>query len=224
MIVMTAFFARKKKYNNLLTVFKKSLKKTMPNVSFKLLKMDMPENVDHKRDAAFAFIAAAEYALKHQSGLLAVADTDLMFLKSIESVRRFKFDIAITTRKSNLKYNTGLWFMRPTARAKEFIERWIFETNILINNFCEYENFCWEYGGIDQASLYLTLQKDRKASVLELPCQEWNATQSEWKNINKKTRVVHFKSQLRGICCGKDITEKNLYLLPLVKKWRSFLK
>lgn len=225
MTIMTAFFARKKKYNALLKVFKNSMRAIMPKVKFRLLKIKKPENIDHKRDTAFAFIAAAKYALAHNKGILAVADCDLMFLQSIEDINRLQFDIAVTTR-NKMKYNTGLWFMKPTARAKKFIERWIFNTEIIMNNFCKYEDFCWQHGGIDQASLFMTLQKNKKASVLELPCQIWNATQSEWRNVDYNTRVIHIKSKLRLAVFGKLTVDKEgefNYLLPLIKKWRSFL-
>jgi len=226
MKIATAFFARKSKYSKLLKVFKNSVKETMPEIKLKIIKMDKPKNIDHKRDTAYSFLAAAEYAIDHGSGLLAIADCDLMFLKSIESIKHEKFDIAITVR-NKMKFNTGLWFMRPTARAKDFVKYWIEKTKILMNDFCRYEDFCWKHGGIDQASLFLTIEKFKKINILELPCQEWNATQSEWRNVNEDTRVIHIKSQLRGFCCDPDkmieMDEKWNYLLPLIKKWRDYL-
>lgn len=224
MKIITVFFARSNKYHKLLKVFENSLKAHMIDVDYERIDIPKPENIDHKRDTAFAFLAAAKHALYHKKGILAVADCDLMFLKSIESISNYDFDIAITTR-NKMKYNTGLWFMRPTKAAQKFIIQWIIKTNYLKDNFCEKEGYCWEFGGIDQAALHDTIKKNKKAKVLELPCVEWNATQSEWKNINDHTRVIHIKSALREFCCKpkKKPGEKYEYLKPLIEKWRDYL-
>lgn len=224
MKLITVFFARKNKYYELLKVFNNSMRIVMPEIKFKLIKIKKPENIDHKRDTAFAFLAAAEYALKSNC-LLAVADCDLMFLKSIKDIHNFEFDIAITTR-NKMKYNTGLWFYRPNKRSQVFLKKWIANTKILMNNFCKYESFCWSHGGIDQASLYMTVEKNKKTKIIELPCQEWNATQTEWNSINENTRVIHIKSKLRSAIFNNteiDPYGEYSFLIPLIKKWRSFL-
>lgn len=226
MKIITVFFARKKQYNKLLKVFTNSLVSAMPEIQYEIIKMPLPvyKNVDHKLDTAHAFIEAAEYCMGHKE-FLAVADCDLMFLKSIEDIKQMQFDIAITVRnkKSKMKYNTGLWFFRPTQRSYNFLKQWIKNTKKLMNNFKRYEDFCWLHGGIDQASLYLTMKKYKdKTSILELPCQEWNATQSEWLKVNKKTRVVHIKSKLRLSVFGK-IEVKNNKIKRLIDRWKDFL-
>lgn len=225
MKTITVFFARKNKYNSLLKVFEKSFKHIMPQVKLKIIKTKLPPNVDHKRDTAYAFIKAAEYAMKSNS-ILAIADCDLMFLKSIEEIEKKDFDIAITIRKSSLKYNTGLWFCKPTKKAKSFLKKWIKNTLKLMNNFTAYETFVHNWGGIDQASLHMTLEKSKGVKILELPCEIWNSTQSEWQTINEKTKVVHIKSKLRSYVLNKDldINDKSIYssLRPVIKKWREY--
>lgn len=223
MKIITVFFARKKKYNKLLKVFQRSLKKEMPGSSYEIVRIKKPENIDHKRDTAYAFLAACEYALKSKE-VLAICDTDLLFTGDIRTVEEKTFDIAITTRNS-IKYNTGLWFFKPTKKARLFLKRWMKNTKLIMDNFCRFEDFSWQHGGIDQASLYLTIQKNNYAKILELPCKTWNATQSEWKFIDENTKVIHIKSQLRGFCVGDhDIDEKFNYLIPIIEKWRSYLK
>ena len=224
MKIITVFFARSPKYNKLLKVFETSLKLHMPNIDYQRIDIPKPKNIDHKRDTAFAFIAAAKHALYHKKGIIAVADCDLMFLKSIENIKQYDFDIAITTRKK-MKYNTGLWFMRPTKEAKKFLIEWMIKTVYLMKNFCEQEEFCWDHGGIDQAALHLAIQKNTETKILELPCMEWNATQSEWRNINDQTRVIHIKSKLREFCCKlkKVPGEQYQYLNPIIETWRYYL-
>lgn len=225
MKIITVCFARKFYYNKLLRVFENSLKAVMPKIKPKILRPKLPRSIDHKRDTAFAFIAAAKYVLKAKH-LTAVCDCDLMFLKSIADITEKDFDIAVTTR-SKVKYNTGLWFYRPSNNAALFVREWIEQTNNIMKDFCTWEDFCWNHGGIDQASLYLTIRKlKRKIKILELPCEEWNSTQSEWRYIDENTRIIHIKSQLRGFCCKPNknkITEKWEFLRPYVKMWKGFL-
>lgn len=219
MKIVTVYFERKSKFRTYLKVFKISAKKTMPKANIEIIKPDMPVNIDHKRDTAFAFIAAAEYALNSKESL-AVCDVDLMFIKSIMDIEKKSFDIAVTTR-NKMKYNTGLWFYRPSKQSRAFVKEWIKNTHKIVNNFCKYEEFSWKNGGIDQASLALTVKKNKDCKIHELPCLEWNATQSEWKHVTEATRVIHIKSKLAQVAFGKPIPEGHEYMEPLIKKWKE---
>jgi hypothetical protein len=223
MNIATVYFERKKTYKKFLRVFKKSAYTAMSKVKLKIIRPDLPQNIDHKRDTAFAFLDAARYALKSDKPL-AIADIDLMFVRSIEDVWNLDFDLAVTVR-AGIKYNTGLWFYRPNERSVAFVKQWIKNTKFLMNNFCEYEGYSWKHGGIDQASLHMTVVKNKEAKILELPCQEWNATQSEWKHVDENTRVVHFKSKLRLATFKRiEVPEGHNYMRPLIKKFKRFLK
>jgi hypothetical protein len=225
MKIIAIYFQRKPAYKKMARVFENSLVSCMPAVKYEIVKIKHPKNIDHKRDCAYAFLAAANRVLREKE-LTIVCDIDLLFLKPILDIANFNFDIAVTVRKS-IPYNTGLWAYRPTARARQFIEKWIYYTHTIMKNFCKYEGFSWDNGGIDQASLKWTMDKNQNnciATVKELDCQEWNATQSEWKLINNKTRVIHYKSKLRKACFKDDFNyEKLEYLKPLVRIWRDFL-
>ena len=222
MKIISILFERKRKYNALATVFERSLKAVMPRIDYEIIRIKMPPNVDHKRDTAYAFLAAANYVLK-QKKLIAVADIDFLFLKSIEDIQQKQFDIAVTTR-NKMKYNTGLWFYRPGVRSAAFVRKWIRYTKKIVDNFCNYEEFSWTHGGIDQASLFWTVGKCPNINLLELPCLTWNATQSEWKHVNEYTKIIHIKSKLRTIIFKKkEIPAELSYLRPFVQKWRSYL-
>jgi hypothetical protein len=222
-LIVTAFFDRKKRYNKFLKVFKRSAYKEMSSVKVVTLNMELPPNIDHKRDTAYAFIAAAKYALKSNKPL-AIADVDLMFTGDIMSVWKYDFDIAVTVR-SNPKYNTGLWFIRPTKTAKLFLKEWIYSTKRLMKLFDKKYKFIWSHGGLDQASLFLAAKKNKTAIIKELPCQVWNACQGDWQFVDDNTKVVHVKSKLRLVAVNnKDIPEGMEYLKPLAKKWRRYLK
>lgn len=223
MKIISVYFERRPKFIKYKKVFLRSASRHMPKIKVKLVRPKMPPNIDHKRDTAFAFLTACEYVIRSHERL-AICDIDLMFMKSIIDVNKRKYDIAITTRQSKMKYNTGLWFYKPTNRARYFIERWMKNTQYLMDNFCENEEFSWTYGGIDQASLHMTIEQIKDIKLIELPCLEWNATQSEWKHITKNTRVIHIKSKLAQACLGKKgIIEEYPYYKPIVKEWRKYL-
>lgn len=223
MKIVTVYFERKKQYRKFLTVFRRSARAIMPKVKIEIVTPEMPKNIDHKRDTAFAFLAAANYALRSKVPLV-IADVDLMFVKPINDVWKIPFDIAVTTR-NEMKYNTGLWLYRPSEKSRLFVKQWIKNTKHLMRNFCKYEDFTWQHGGIDQASLYMTIKGNKAIKIKELPCLEWNACQGEWKHADDKTRVIHIKSKLRLAALGKiDIPEGHEYMIPLVKKWRKYLK
>ncbi|MGD8307395.1 MAG: putative nucleotide-diphospho-sugar transferase [Ignavibacteria bacterium] len=225
MKIVAIYFERKKKFRSFKRVFFKSCKKIMPKTKCQVIEIPLPENIDHKRDTAYAFLAACKYALRSKV-FLAICDIDLMFQKSILDIEKVKFDIAITTRQSNMRYNTGLWFYRPTKKAKIFVKRWYNNTRKILHNFCEYEEFSHQYGGIDQAALHTTINENKKigAKIVELSCLEWNATQSEWKHITENNRVIHVKSGLSGACFGKPIPEGHEYMKKIIDIWKGYAK
>jgi len=229
MKILTVCFARKNRYKKLLTVFKKSLHDVMPGMSYEIIKPPLFINNDKnkyrriKKDVKYAFDIAVNYVLKSKE-LIAVCDVDLMFLRSIKNIVDKEFDIAITVRNRNkAKCNTGIWFYRPSKRSRLFVKKWMQNTNYLINNFVEKTDFIRSHGGIDQAGLHMTVGNKLDINLLELPCLEWNATQSEWKDLNKKTRVVHIKSKLRLACFDRLDNELLKEILkPIIKKWKGY--
>ncbi len=223
MKLITVYFARSKNYKNFLTVWERSARRVMPAIRIKIIKPGKSKSIDHKRDTAIAFIEAANYALKSNEALI-ITDVDMMFTDRVDTAWEQKFDIAVTVRDYRAKYNTGLWFYRPTKKAKKFLKLWIKNTNWIVNNFKKLTELIGTHGGIDQASLFMTINSIKNIDILELPCQIWNACQTEWENVNKETKVIHVKSKLRLTATGRnEVPEKMQYLKPLIKKWRSYL-
>lgn len=225
MILVAAYFEEREEYKNLLKIFRSSALKHMPYADIRIIEGDKinREKLDHHQDTFIGFKLAAEYALKLNKPC-AVCDIDLMFKKSIKDVFEKDFDIAVTIRDLPARYNTGMWFYKPTHEAKVFLEQWIHYTGIFARNFEEIQDGIKKYAGIDQYSLACMIKKNHKAKILELPCQEWNAEQSSWKYINDKTRVVHLKSQLRNEIFGRPqnmkydgIISNNIKIIPECK-------
>ncbi len=185
-----------------------------------ILAKDPPVQTDHPKLTYFGFIPAAIEALSSPCNI-AVADIDLMFRGDISTVFSYDFDIAVTVRDHRMIYNTGLWFAKPTFKARQFIRRWIELTHKVYNEFTiEVVN---RWGGIDQQSLAETIEEMPDVNVLQLPCRIWNAEQTCWKYITDETKVIHIKSGLRPLCLRDvPIPDKHRYLRPIIEEWKSY--
>lgn len=212
--------------NTLFNAFEASAREVMPDAE--IVQVKFPSFVEDRKNRALminqAFIAAAKAAISFQEPV-AVCDVDLMFLRSIEDAFDKSFELAVTVREK-MRYNTGLWFYRP--EAEPFVNHWIDASLEIFDRVHgprpdpKMISKNQEFGGIDQTALAFVRESGaHDCNVLELPCQEWNATQTEWQAIDDKTRVVHIKSQLRNACFNK-----NLAVPPgcgtIVKRWREY--
>lgn len=206
-------------YADLLRVFRRSAERAMPAAQLDLINIPEPPYQDRVRKIAACFIASAEAAMASTEPVC-VADIDLMFYRSIADVFDRPFDIAITVR-DGIPYNTGLWFARPTESARLFLREWIENTRLIVDNQQEFREYVRFHGGIDQASLAMTLAENETARVIQLPCVEWNNCQDEWIRFSELTRVVHIKSRLRLLCQNKipELTQ-DFYLRPIINEWR----
>lgn len=227
MKIIAAYFNRKNKYKKLLKVFLRSLKKVMPKIKIKLLKPEIKTKYNRKNDITSSFLETAYYALESKEDLI-IADVDLMFLKSIGDIFKHEFDIAITIRgDSGKQYNTGLWFYRPTEKAQKFLRLWIIETERLIAEAKKNKKWLFSHGGVDQMSLHRILELNEKkkyANIKRLPCKVWNACQTEWEKVDKKTRVVHIKSKLRSyVLKGQKPREHLKAIKKLGTIWKGYL-
>jgi len=224
MRILTVFFDRTGAYTRLLTVFYKSLKKHMPGASLAVLRVPAPENSNTFLDTFYGFIPAIEEAMKTKE-LICVADADLMVTGDFSEIENESFDLAVTVRNGQFRYNTGVWFYRPSEKGRRFLELWKENTIKVFNNFSM--AVIMEYGGIDQQSLYETIEQYKKIDssfkIKFLPCREWNCEQTEWKNRDEKTKIIHIKSGLRPVCLGqKELQEKHRYLKDIVKEWQDY--
>lgn len=220
MRLVTALFDRDGDYRRMYRVLERSAAEFMPEVKPELIHCEPPEGSDPFRDTYFGFLPAAREALTTEEPI-AVADADLMFTGSITDVWDFDFDLAFTARDHRMRYNTGLWFARPTDAARKFMADWIDETALCYDAFSM--RMVHDNGGIDQQSLFNMLQRRQGAKILLLPCQIWNAEQTCWNRVTPETKVIHIKSGLRPVCLGRAALEpKHARLQPIVDKWRHY--
>lgn len=204
-------------YARLRRVFERSAAAVMPSVPIEVI--ELGARAGTRQDAmADCFVAAAERAIEI-GGEVAVCDLDLMFLREIESAFASSFDVAYTVRDTSLRYNTGIWFMQSSGRL--FVERWIGWTRKIQASPRAWRGELATLGGIDQLALHFTISERNGFSLLELPCREWNATQSEWSAVDDTTRVVHVKSALRRAALGME-SLRDPSLLPLVEQFHRW--
>ena len=128
--IVSSFFDREPKYKILLNVFKQSAGEYMPHSIMNTVDVVLPDygyNHDiinnHHWDTYYAFMAKISEAMKIEDSVL-MSDNDILFTNSINDVWQKNFDIAITIRDHKCKYNTGICFIKPTKKAKEFLKIW----------------------------------------------------------------------------------------------------
>ena len=234
MQIISSYFNRKKgigkykdvDYSKLKKVFENSLQFTMPDMKYHIYEMKPPRPETWRHDLAHSSLKVSQEVLRTKE-LTAVCDIDLMFLRDISDIQEMDFDIAITKRNFKAPINSGVWFYRPGKNAENFVNLWIKNKLKIMKNYSKYEKTVIKAAGINQGSLVMTIEElGPKIKLLELPCVEWNATQTEWKKITDKTRIIHIKSEVRKYCLGlwKSTKEGHEYMVPLVDKWKSFLK
>lgn len=224
MKITTVYFDRgNQKYKRLLNVFYNSAIHYMPEADIKIYQMKVKEKITRKHDMAEAFLFLAKKTLGFKK-ITAICDVDLMFVNPIDSIKEKEFDIAITMRKFKHPYNSGVWFFNPTDKARLFVNKWIENTKYLINNYDDNLKLINKHAGIDQASQSMTVEQlKNEVNIIKLPCQEWNATQSEWHLTDKNTKIIHIKSKLRDFCMkNKKVPKEQKHLRSLVKQWKKF--
>lgn len=222
MNIVCAYFPERQEYRTLRDIFYRSVMAAMPGakIHFLIDKAPNREKPDHDQDTFLGFKMAAEYVL-HLNEPCAVCDVDLMFRRSIADIWDHDFDIAVTTRNLHAKYNTGLWFFRPTEAAMAFVTRWIELTEQFANDYQGSHAGLKKWAGLDQYALSCVRDKYSHVNCIELPCREWNAEQTCWAGVDDYTRVIHLKSQLRNEIFGRPqnmkyngVISENIKIIP----------
>jgi len=153
-------------------------------------------------------------------------DVDTFFVNPIDDIWDHDFDLAYTVRSYILPFNGGVVFARATPRTKAFMNRWREQNAAMYAD--EHYHMQWKqkYGGINQASFGCVLDSDHGATLLKLPCVEWNCEDSCWHQFDPRlTRIVHVKSGLRRLIFEGRVwpraepywTEERL--TPLAERW-----
>jgi hypothetical protein len=157
--------------------------------------------------------------------LIGLIDCDTIVLKSLESIQKQDFDIAITYRppKSRLIFNSGVVFVRVGKKIKKFYDEWEFICTEMLEDKPFFDDWKEHFGGINQTSLGYLLENgwSKKLDILCLTCQEWNCETETWKDFGSNTRIVHIMDILRDRCLGRPISNVPPYVNDLAKLWNQ---
>lgn len=227
MTIVTSFFTREPQYGRLLKIFYNTAREKMPNAKIEVVQFTpatygycKDAEINHHWDTYYAFMTKISRAIEISDNIL-MSDSDIMFMKSVNGIWSKDFDIAITTRDHQSKYNTGICFIKPTRQAKTFLKLWKEHTKEVAKRFDLKEINRWM--GIDQASLNLTLQEKLPVKVIELPCCIWNAEQKSYKKINSDTKVFHVKCGFREIFFNKKLMNQGYdFLKPILERMHHY--
>lgn len=162
-----------------------------------------------------------------------LVDCDVMILRPLDDIWERTFDVAYTSRDphhSPIPLNAGVVFVRATDAAICFLRAWYANTKPFKKQMQDKQSAGWlhvrrKYGACDQAGLCQTLKRPPAgATVLALPCQEWNCEDSEWRYFDAKTRLVHIKGALRQAVLGQPLSNPKLapIVAPLAQRWFSY--
>lgn len=155
--------------------------------------------------------------------VLGLLDCDLLVVGDLSEIALTRFDFAYTARPSGatFPFNSGVTFLRVSARTRRFFARWRAENIRLLGDRGAHEPLRRKYGGINQAALgYMLENPVRGVKVVALPCEIWNCEDSTWDRFSGLTKVLHIKSGLRQACFGQKMLTPTLR--PLVEIWRKY--
>lgn len=211
-IVCVVFDYLKNDYKTMFSVLKKSIAYHIPDAKV-ILVTDMPqievnERINkHKKYKYASFRAKMEVwaSMVDIDDDIVFMDADMVLDGDISHVFKSEFDIAVTVRRHKKKnVNSGIVFVKNTKRAKGFIRTWCETDRRMYQDKDLHDLWSKKYEGMNQASLGYMLHHYGKVSILCLPCVVYNSCEIEWKNMNRKTCVIHLKTPLRDVIQGKD--------------------
>jgi hypothetical protein len=92
--------------------------------------------------------------------LLGLLDCDLLVLGNLSEAALLDFDFAYTARPagSRFPFNSGVSFLRVSARTRRFVTRWRRENVRLLGDRAAHAPLREQYGGINQAALGYMLE------------------------------------------------------------------
>lgn len=153
--------------------------------------------------------------------LIGLFDLDLMILQDLTPIEKEDFDIAFTVRNHTARINTGVVFVRVSAKTKRWYDKWYrIVQNLLKNNGLRNE-LRMIHQGINQSALSIMMKESHNLKILELPGPIWNCTSIDFPLFGPNTKIVHMLGEARrAITELKDPKEANAH--RIVKLWKSF--
>jgi len=153
---------------------------------------------------------------------IVLIDSDTMVLQDVSEVFKNEFDVGCTvrTRKSRIKYNGGVMFVKKNERSLKFFRKFRDIDDMMYEDRKFHEEWRAKYSGMNQAAFGWMIENYKEpVAIMEFPCAEYNALSDDWKYfVPGFTKIVHLKSKLREIILS-DFETKIFYNIK--KIWRE---
>jgi len=217
-------------YKRLAEVWEYSARKHNPGATVELIKGEAPKKRDRQKDSwiynDYKLIKWVEVATSTEEPLI-LMDADMLVIGDMTDVFELDFDICYTERtKSNFPLNGGVLFIRPTAKAKKFMQEWLELDKRMLKSHSMYFQYRVKYGGMNQASFGFMIEQRKKiARIATVPCTKYNLCDEEWRGIEDDTRAIHIKGLLRRVCLGaKRPVNKQAFLQfeKCLQLWKQY--
>lgn len=163
--------------------------------------------------------------------VLVIVDCDTVVLRDLSDAETIlgDEDIGFTFKRpgAGFPFNSGVILSKVNDRTRAFFSKWREINEEFLRDGVKHQKFRQSYGGINQASLGYMIQHQPIGGLLikKLACQEWNCEDSEWKNLDNNTRILHIKSGLRDACLtGKlPVTfSKRIQLYKCIEQFQKY--
>ena len=190
-------------YARLLRVFEYSVAQHMPNASFEVVRIPAPDGVNERQRShvsnTWKFREWARVMREADpADEIVFCDCDMLMTGDLSDAFDFDFDVAYTRRLAKFPMNGGVVFARPTEAALAFFELWREWNDRFYRDPAEHRPWKVKYGGMNQAAFGKVVNDvEYDATVIALPCEVYNATDSDWGSVTDNTRMIHCKSNLR---------------------------
>lgn len=215
-------------YAKLLEVFEKSIRRHMPRVEIRSVKVDPP---NHLGAVKIPFLSntyklqiwAREIEQAVADGVeVCLADCDMLCTGDCRSVFDRDFDIAYTARDdhTNIPVNGGILFVKPTDASVRFFRKWAEIDDMMYKDWAFHQNWRVKYAGMNQASFGYLLEKSAEVpgvKLIDLPTTTYNAVNTDWARLHSGTVFIHVKSQLRKMVLKNEPPVGDLR--PAMEAW-----
>ena len=143
---------------------------------------------------------------------LVLCDTDTIIRGDLWSAFTDNaFDVAITERPHPSWFNGGVVFVRPTAAARRFFDRWVEWNDKLYADLPALLAARRKHYGMNQTSMVQMLEQEgpKDCRLIKLPCATWNNCDVNWKAFDPATcKILHVKSELQRVVLRRTKLER----------------
>lgn len=146
----------------------------------------------------------------------ALFDCDLLIRRPLDYLWNVHFDIAVTVNGDVDTLNSGVIFVRPSDRVREFFDQWPARTAL----WCARNTLGGKPRYSDQDALIELLRAPHPLCVFYLPMVEWNSTQLTWREGIDRAHILHVKSGARALLEGRN-PQPNRYEREVARLWRE---